>query len=386
MKFSILLEALNTDKNFILKIKAMTKKQMVEFIKKIAPYVKNGKINSTELNITEKVDGSSVKISWYNDTINIESSYSGMVSDPNDFKKNPFGEPFAEVLKYYQKTFTKQFRKTFGDKNFKVVGELFYTKDIETDKDGSVTFVATKYNPKMLGKIATVVTFTALEYDGNSFSKPNNKILKQFNNISDKNVTVQTIKELKFQSEINMDVPVLQQILKKPEIILEDKELLETVRAAFIASFGDALKNAKQYEGDLKSIGSVIEGIVLDLGDMQVAYQNPEWQKMHKELWNIPEMMGEIDKEFYFDIIAKRSKVSVKKYLRSNGFDEELRNKLKTAIPVLVKKYNKLKVPKDIPKNLKKGQEKGLKNRMVQVNNLSADSEQSLKQFINMKD
>ena len=386
MKFNILIEALNTDKNFILKIKAMNKKQMVEFIKKIKPFVKNGKINTTELDVTEKVDGSSVKISWFDHKINIESSYSGMVNNPNSFNKNPFGVPFAETLKYYQKTFTKQFEKQFGDTNFKVIGELFYTKDIEVDKDGSVTFVATKYNPKMLGKIATIITFTALEYDGTSFSKPNPKILKQFNKISDKNLTVQSIKGLKFQSEINLEVPILQDILKNPEKVLDDKELLESVRQAFKDSFADALKNAEQYDGDLKSIGSVIEGIVMDLGDMQVAYQNPEWQAKHKEMWNVVELMGEYDKEFYFDIIGKRSKVSVKKYLRENGFDKTLQNKMKTAIPVLINKYNKLTISPDLPKNLKKGQENGLKLRMVKVNNLKSDNEYTLKDFINMKD
>jgi hypothetical protein len=385
MKFYRIIEALDNKRSFMLKIKAMTKKQMVEFIKKIKPYVKNGKINSTDLNVTEKVDGSSIKIAWFENEIYAESSYSGMIKDPNEFG-SMFGEPFAEVLRYYQKTFKKDFISKFKDVNFKVVGELFYTKNMEIDDDGSVTFVTTKYDAKKLGNIATIVAFEALEYDGESFTKPNKGILKDFLKISDKNLDVIYIANLKFNSDIQVDVPVLQKVLDNPELIAKDNELLINVREALIQSFSEAIKNSKKYEGDIKSIGSVIEGIVMDFDGMKIAFQNPNWYKKKKELWFSVDLLTQIEKEFFFDIIGKKTKASVKKYIRENGLDATLQKNLKNAIPILKEKFNKIKVSNDIPKNLQKNQISVLKEKKKIIDKLKYNDLNSLKKFINMKE
>ena len=131
-------------------------------------YTMNGKINSAEIDITEKVDGFGIRFGCTDGDIFIESSYSGLIFDQGHFteyarEKNYKGEGlkifqgFDKMLKIFQedKDISSILRK---HQPVKLIGECQYTP-AGRRMGNKISFVATEYDIKKLGNLATIVLF-----------------------------------------------------------------------------------------------------------------------------------------------------------------------------------------------------------------------------------
>ena len=383
----------------LLKIKQMNKKQFVQFLKDISPNIKDGKIDSENMKITEKIDGSSYRIAWFNNEVWGETSHSGMVNQPSKFSAG-FMVAFKETLKYTQKKFQKPFEAAFKNKNYKFVGELLYTKDIDIDEDETVTFIATKYNPKKLGNLATYVVFTVLEYNGTTkeFEPIRNKkdektIIKTFKKMQDSEFKILTPADISWNGNIDLEYTIgtdeLKNILTTPEVLLTDAELLEKVREGFVKAFEKAL-NEKGSE--LGTDSSTIEGIVMDLGDSQIGFQNPEWYKLKNKLWNVVEEYDAANKEYFYNLIGKKTKASINKYLKENKnklsaeFIKryiEATEKLKKQYIEIAKTFNNNK--ESLPKNLQKNFTLSVKDNTEAINLLNVKDVNTIYKFLRIE-
>ena len=393
-------EGLSNKRQSLLKIKQMTNKDFIKFLKSIGKYIKDGKIDSSSFSVTEKIDGMSFRVAWYENKIWGESSYSGMIDSPAKFN-GLFSVPFKETLAYIQKKYQKYFEKEFPDVQFKLVGELLYMKDAELDKDETVTFIATKYNPKKLGTIATYVVFDALIYNEKTKSfepshdkKLKTEIINKFQKNSDNNFKVLTPKQIKWNGHVdltyNLTTKEIANIMKSPEDLLSDQEKLEKIKSAFILSFQNALDDAGSVLG---TDSSVIEGIVMDIGgEGLVGFQNPEWYKLKNELWNVAEEFNEADKKFFFELIGKKTKASINKFVKENHgkFTDEFIERYKRAVPEMKKEYKEVvkrfEANKDsLPKNLANSFQVSSDARLEQLKNLDINNVDTLKQYLRIK-
>ena len=81
--FNLLIEEitnnLNTRRKGLQKIDKLNTKNFLDFLREILPLFKENKLNLDEVIITEKPDGSAIRLIMDNDNLLFESSYSGVV-------------------------------------------------------------------------------------------------------------------------------------------------------------------------------------------------------------------------------------------------------------------------------------------------------------------
>jgi hypothetical protein len=378
----------------MLKIKAMNKKQFVEFLSLLTPYIKNGKVDTEGIDITEKIDGSSFRLSWFEDQLWGESSYSGMKDSPSQFG-GPFGTQFKETLNYCQKTYTKDFKKLFGDTYFKLVGELLYTKDADIDDDKTVTFIATKYNPNKLGALSTFVLFNVLKYDGDQFvdtfnAKEKSKILNSVKKLSNGDMKFLLPTDIKWKGHVDLQYSLdnhkVGDILTHPEVLLKDKELLESTRAAVIEAFQSAID---KFGSELGTDMSAIEGIVMNFGGKKVSVQNPKWYKLKTELWDVPDKIQSANKTFFYNLIGKKGASYVRKFIDKNGLEGIDDDTYRMAVKQLRKEYDDISrqfddLKNELPKNLAKNHKISMENSTKMLDLLDENDISTLKKFLKM--
>ena len=138
----------------------------------------NSILNNDNCNITEKIDGASLKFGIDNQKFFIESSRSGPIYDAGAFSKyttEKKGAPdkmslgyddMFDLLKHNEKLLSAML---YSLMNIKFVGEVLYNGFGEYSEDKTkIKFVNTWYNTNSLGKKATFVLFDVVDEEGNS--------------------------------------------------------------------------------------------------------------------------------------------------------------------------------------------------------------------------
>lgn len=310
--YSMLLEAKNTEYDTprvgMTKIHQMNAQQFVNFINALKGLIKdksNTKINLADLNVQEKVDGTGVRIIVNNGAIGLESSYSGVVYDADEFPL----EQFRETLKYLQ--------NVLGDKlidiaaknktSYKVIGELFYINDVNSiDADSTVTFIGTKYDSKKLGSFGSVIIFNA---DGIQDNKLVQLSVEQRKSIINdlKDLTTDQFKffsddDIKWKGEfdiqIQYDTKLGKKILNNPELLLDksNKEFFESFRDAIAQAFSREISK----KGSLFGVPETeVEGIVFDINGQKFGATNFNWKEKKAAIYKSEEEFNQVISNFY---------------------------------------------------------------------------------------
>lgn len=310
--YSMLLEAKNTEYDTprvgMTKIHQMNPQQFVNFINELKVLIKdksNTKINLADLNVQEKVDGTGVRIIVNNGAIGLESSYSGVVYNADEFPL----EQFRETLKYLQ--------NVLGDKlidiaaknktSYKVIGELFYINDVNSiDADSTVTFIGTKYDSKKLGSFGSVIIFNA---DGIQDNKLVQLSVEQRKGIINdlKDLTTDQFKffsddDIKWKGEfdiqIQYDTKLGKKILNNPELLLDksNKEFFESFRDAIAQAFSREISK----KGSLFGVPETeVEGIVFDINGQKFGATNFNWKEKKAAIYKSEEEFNQVISNFY---------------------------------------------------------------------------------------
>lgn len=310
--YSMLLEAKNTEYDTprvgMTKIHQMNPQQFVNFINELKVLIKdksNTKINLADLNVQEKVDGTGVRIIVNNGAIGLESSYSGVVYDADEFPL----EQFRETLKYLQ--------NVLGDKlidiaaknktSYKVIGELFYINDVNSiDADSTVTFIGTKYDSKKLGSFGSVIIFNADGIQDNKLVQLTPEQRKGI--INDlKDLTTDQFKffsddDIKWKGEfdiqIQYDTKLGKKILNNPELLLDksNKEFFESFRDAIAQAFSREISK----KGSLFGVPETeVEGIVFDINGQKFGATNFNWKEKKAAIYKSEEEFNQVISNFY---------------------------------------------------------------------------------------
>lgn len=178
----------------------------------------NSILNNNNCDITEKIDGASLKFGINNQRFFIESSRSGPIYDNGAFSKytaEKRGAPDKMSLGYDDMfdllKSNKELQKflSFMDiDNFKFVGEVLYNGFGEYSEDGKkIKFVNTWYDVNALGKKATFVLFDLIDENGIQVYYKDS-IMKMITRVSsNENILFTTPKiECSFELDVSKDL------------------------------------------------------------------------------------------------------------------------------------------------------------------------------------
>lgn len=279
-------EEIDTPRIPMTKIHQMKASEFVEFLKLLKSKLKGNKLDLSDLNTSEKVDGQAVRIIVNDGKIGLESSHSGVQYKPWKLPQTSF----TNILKYFQKELSEEMahlEAQFG-MGFKVIGELFYTNDLDIiDDDGSVTFVGTKYDNAKLGTMGAIILFGAQGIkNGKLFDLDESKaarVIKAIKNLSNDTLKIfdsdNFVWKQTLELQINYDTPDVRDIFENPEQLLErsNKKVFQDFRDMIAKAFSDEITK----NGSVLGVpGSVVEGIVFQIGDKKYGATNFDWKKV----------------------------------------------------------------------------------------------------------
>lgn len=170
-----------------------------------------GKVSSSNINVSEKYDGFSLKFGVDGDNeFFLESSHSGPIYNPQDFTKGEYAYIFKSIFKKL-KAFTElqNYLKSINTSNgIKVYTEAFYLPEAEV-KDDKVKFVTIWYDKNSFGNILTLVILNVTDgMEGEISSTKVELIRNGLKNLSNQDITfeentIEDLSEIDLTSEIN---------------------------------------------------------------------------------------------------------------------------------------------------------------------------------------
>lgn len=349
---------LDTPRKSMVKIHQMNAKQFVNFINELKRHLKDGKINLKDLNTTEKVDGQAARILVNKGQVQVESSRSGV----NGTKKLP--KEHQGLASYIRKNLTDKLVDV-AKNNFtyyKIIGELFYLgNEGYLDPDGSATFVATKYDGKKLGKIATFVIFDVLGVKADSLyelsNSVKNNIQEQIASLSNPDLKIYLPQDFTWNKEIEIDLDYntasTREIFDHPEILLDrsNKERLATFRSLVADAFSKAI--AKQ--GSVIGLDDTeVEGIVFDIQGTKFGAVNFNWQNVKHRIFRYNEAITDAIANFYKNVFGYQVSRKVKEQLNLPDADIRFTIPYRKELPKLQAKVkqitDEIQTTTDIPK------------------------------------
>jgi hypothetical protein len=302
------------------KIHQMNAAQFVEFLQalKDAGVTTSKRFDLSEFNTSEKADGQGVRIICYDGKIGIESSYSGVVFNPGATRQ----ESFRETLLYFQNNEANSLLSIAKKYNtwFKITGELFYMNDEGiVDDDSGVTFVATKYDSKKMGRIGSMVVFdvSGISSEGQLTQldpKIKKEITRAFKDLSNPEFRIYDDSNFAWKGEISLqidyDTEMMNRIFEEPAVLLtkECKKHFKELQQAIADAFSREIRK----KGSVLGLSdSEVEGIVFEINGQKYGATNFNWAEKKKEYWKSQDaFMGRIA-EFLKTItgFVKREKV-----------------------------------------------------------------------------
>jgi hypothetical protein len=275
-----------------------TFKEVVEYLKQ-----HNGILHSENANLSEKADGIALKFGVLPDhKFFMQSSYSGVVTDPNEFetriKYEPVKRAFKENFYKLQELVASAFE---NNKNgITIQAEWLYSPlALEREnKPGAVYFVATDYDITKLGTWSTFVIINVSDSNGKPINHVLPKLLKLTNKevkflpagidvFPDINLRMETVNALNVISDLYRQYPDLDNTLKSKSLKHVDVRARKELSAYIINQLTPV--QAAMYQKLLDTASTVagrlgeFEGIVVKIGNLLFKVNTPEFFKNKEE-------------------------------------------------------------------------------------------------------
>lgn len=257
----------------------------------------NGVLPSKQLQVTEKLDGSSIRLGMNgNNEFFIESSYSGPVYKAGDYtdyvisrgyEANEVSKNFEDLLDVLKKNSKLQavLKKHNTGSGIKIVGEMFYNpmgKEVSKDK---IRFIYIDYDKSKLAELLTVVPFSI---EGEVDKKA---LIDDLVKISDRKIRFDKIKSMNIPDiDLNFGVGSIAELLKnydKALAILQSRKHADREEKAIIKGLiekaqSDVRTTILQYINKGK-YGEEFEGIVLDILGSKLKVTSDVFRKRFKK-------------------------------------------------------------------------------------------------------
>jgi hypothetical protein len=383
-KFDILYEeimgSLESKRKGLQKIDQMNTKDFLEFLREILPLFKDNKLDLDNVIITEKSDGTAIRLAVLNNDLLFESSYSGLVS----WDKMPFPEQTELMYKHLKDKFIEVANQIGFD--FKLIGELIWCNDlVENEK---VTPVGASYLAKHFGTLGGIIIINLKKIINNELLDLTKdeyiKLIELIKNISDDKFNFYSKEsDMKFSTpiELHLNIDELIQLLKRPEYnktrysVKTDLAIINQIEE-IKQEFLDQLENIiNSTTGHFSAEGDLIEGLVLTV--LNSGNEYGVFSRNYKTMKNnYVKYENNIEQAFYtfLNTVFNNKSLPIirKKY---NTFDKEycmkqFENAWKIFYNEFLTNYNLLKNDPNIPKASKYAQLKILDKKLNRYSNI----------------
>lgn len=360
------MDKLNTKRVGMKKINQLSTHDFLKFLKEILPcFNKNNELDLDKVTVSEKIDGTAIRLAIINNDLFFESSYSGLVS----WDKMPFPEQ-TELMYKKLKSILVNISNTVGYE-FKLIGELIWAKDlVENEK---VTPVGASYLAKYFGSFGGLIIFDIkkiVENDLIDLSEYEFNILKELiKRTSDSEFNFYSSEDLIFNKTIKLtkNVKSILDIINQSEYNkprfnkVKDFNILNTIeniREDILISFESVINSIT---GHFSEKTDLIEGIVINIKSSGNTYGL--FSNNYKEMKNnYVKYENNIEQAFYTFLNAVFNNKSLPVIKRNykmfdRNYCEQQFNKVWPIFyNEFVTNFNKLKYDTNIPKASKYAQ------------------------------
>lgn len=372
------MDCLNTNRKSMQKLDQISTKQFVQFLHNFLPAIKNGKIDTNKVLITEKPDGSAIRVAVIDGELYFESSYSGLSTWDN--------VPFKEAAKWIYDNLKDKLVQVSTELgyNFKLVGELIWC--FNNVEGGKVTPVGTTYEAKFFGEYGACIIINAMKITNDSlealtdakYTELVNKV-KQLNSDMFKWFVKQQDLVYTEELSIDLDIDMLTELINSPEINKDrllpkqDADIIkkiEEIRIYILERLEELILAAG---GHFSLPGELIEGVVLTFNDGTEYGVFSKNYKQQKEKYYIYQHNVEITFNDFLQAVFgnKVLSVIVKKLTpEKEEFIEKIFDSSWDLFKAIFKSnYDKL-IAADIPKATKNIQLQMFEKKMIKYNKI----------------
>lgn len=326
--------SLNNNRQGLQKIDQMGTKDFIHFLREFLPLFKNNKLDLTKVSITEKTDGSAIRLVVINNDLFFESSYSGIVS----WDKTPFPSAAHWIYKNL-KTPLLNIKNKFKT-DFKIIGELIWCKDI-IDNNNTFTPIGTTYSADKFGQyggliiidLKQIVDNNLINFDNKQFFDLTNSI-KELSNNTFKFFSKQIDLQFNTSVSLNLDIQNILNLINQPKYNKsrfapkQDKHIIDLVNQIknnLLIQFESIINNTT---GHFSKPGQLIEGLVITILNSGNEYGlfSSGYKQIKEKYWKYNRLIEQSWYNVLFNIFNNKSLGIIRKTLDKNNYSKYTEN------------------------------------------------------------
>ena len=371
--FEEVMNSLDTKRKGIKKVNQMSNHDFLKFLRELLPLFKDNELDLNTVTITEKIDGTAIRLVMINNELLFESSNSGVTTWDN--------MPFPEQTKFLKEHFEQSFINISKELNadFKVIGELIWVEGAE--ENGKVTPVGASYLTNKFGSIGGIVIFDVKKIENNiltDFSYEEElKLLSKLKSLNDDKFVFYDKSDIVLNKNIKfkLNADQLLKLLNLPEYnklrysAVKDKAILnsiEQIRTEVVKQLENIINST---QGKFSEAGDLIEGIVLKINNSgnQYGIFSNGYKNLKAQYAKYAEKRDKLVSEFYKSVFGYSMLSAIKKNFNKNNINL-YKEKYNKNFPIFLTNYKKcyedLISDNTIPKGTKNAQLSIFKKRI----------------------
>ena len=371
--FEEVMNSLDTKRKGIKKVNQMSNRDFLKFLRELLPLFKDNELDLNTVTITEKIDGTAIRLVMINNELLFESSNSGVTTWDN--------MPFPEQTKFLKEHFEQSFINISKELNadFKVIGELIWVEGAE--ENGKITPVGASYLTNKFGSIGGIVIFDVKKIENNiltDFSYEEEfKLLSKLKSLNDDKFVFYDKSDIVLNENIRfkLNATDLLKLLNLPEYnklrysAVKDKAILnsiEQIRTEVVEQLENIINST---QGKFSEAGDLIEGIVLKINNSgnQYGIFSNGYKNLKAQYAKYAEKRDKLVSEFYKSVFGYSMLSAIKKNFNKNNINL-YKEKYNKNFPIFLTNYKKcyedLISDNTIPKGTKNAQLSIFKKRI----------------------
>jgi hypothetical protein len=353
------MQNINSERKSLKKIEQLSYKRFVSFMQDLYSCMTDNKLDMNKIYVTEKSDGTALRLVVMNNELYFESSHSGIVT----YDKMPFKNQ-AKWMYENLKTPLLNIRNKIGF-DFKIICELIWCQDMVTN--GYVVPVCTPYLAEKFGKFGGIIILDLLKIENNNlFELSESEYIKLENALkaSSNNdfIYYSKYKDLTYTFELDFSMfnnlkDVLDELSCTPEkrwSPVSDFKLRK-LRIYVIEKCYEFINNV---HGHFNKPGDIIEGLVFTIKSSGNEYGifSDKYKEVKEQYWLYNNQLENNFKQFLYKVFGYKQIHAVRNHFY-NGLEEKLNDELlktsweeykKQYKQILIDLYEDVLIPKSI--------------------------------------
>lgn len=230
--------------------------------------------------------------------------------------------------------------RDMGLSGVKVIGELLSNGENIVDDDGSITYVGSSYDAGRLGRIGSMVVFTASEMTSSSIKDLDYEKQQEFidflcDKVSDSTFSYFNLQ--RFAQEIKLDEsmfpPEMMKELKSSDPMDMSRQKAEEIRDEINKCLTDAYK--REFKSpDIMKDGETLEGVVLELKGKTYGIHYDSWKEIKSRNLGLSQSIDDAFGDMVGELVGMSPTVGMGKLLtKLRANKDDLQERYRELLP-----------------------------------------------------